>query len=134
MGWDPLSKKQEFFHPDTRFIILRCSQAQDGLEHFHDGLPIMAYSTFRFEMEDGECVLYWYYWLFQIPPGALFLLFSYELQASKSVQQGGMGKTLMRCLCDIARRWKMQKVVLTVLKGENVVSISWTFPCSELIR
>jgi hypothetical protein len=26
----------------------------------------------------------------------------------------------MRCVCDIARRYKMQKVVLTVFKGEIV--------------
>jgi hypothetical protein len=39
---------------------------------------------------------------------------------SQSVQRGGMGKALMGCLGDIARRWKMLKVVLTVLKGENV--------------
>jgi len=56
MGWDPPSKKQEIFHRDSRFVLLRRSQAQDGLEH----LPIMAYSMFRFEMEEGDCVLYWY--------------------------------------------------------------------------
>jgi hypothetical protein len=48
------------------------------------------------------------------------LLCSYELQVSQSVQRGGMGKTLMGCLYDIARRWNMRKVMLTVFKGENV--------------
>lgn len=47
-------------------------------------------------------------------------LCSYELQVSQSAQRGGMGKTLMRCLCDIACRWNIQKVMLTVFKGENV--------------
>jgi hypothetical protein len=54
-----------------------------------------------------------------IPPGALILLSSYELQVSQSVQRGGMGKTLIGCLYDIARRWDMRKVMLTVFKGEN---------------
>lgn len=40
-----------------------------------------------------------------------------------------MGKTLMGCLYDIARRWNMRKVMLTVFKGEReCVSVSWTFP------
>jgi N-alpha-acetyltransferase 40 len=62
MGWDPPSKKQELFHRDSRFVLLRRSQAQaqDGLEHLHEELPILAYSMFRFDMEDDECVLYWY--------------------------------------------------------------------------
>jgi len=30
-----------------------------------------------------------------------------------------MGKTLMGCLDDIARRWNMRKIMLTVFKGEN---------------
>ena len=62
MGWDPPSKKKELFHRNSRFVLLRRSQAQDGLEldqQLHEELPILAYSMFRFEMEVGECVLYW---------------------------------------------------------------------------
>jgi hypothetical protein len=72
MGWDPSSKKEEIFHRDSRFVLLRRSQAKDGLERLHEKLPIVAYSMFRFEMEDDDCVLYWYFRLFQIPPKALF--------------------------------------------------------------
>jgi hypothetical protein len=66
MGWDPPSKKQELFHRDSRFVLLRRSQAQGGLEHLHEELPILAYSMFRFDMEDDECVLYWYGRLFDV--------------------------------------------------------------------
>lgn len=66
MGWDPPSKKQELFNRDSRFVLLRRSQAQDGLEHLHEELPILAYSMFRFDMEDDECVLYWYGRLFDV--------------------------------------------------------------------
>ena len=44
---------------------------------------------------------------------------SYELQVSQSVQRGGIGKALVQCLCDIARKWDMQKVMLTVFKGDD---------------
>lgn len=60
MGWDPPSKKQELFHCNSRFVLLRRPQAQDGPDPICGELPIMAYSMFRFEMEDDECVLYWY--------------------------------------------------------------------------
>ena len=64
LGWDPPSKKKELFHRNSRFILLRRSQAEDGVEHLDEELPIMAYSMFRFEMENGKCVLYWYCCLF----------------------------------------------------------------------
>ena len=60
MGWDPPSKKQELFHPDSRFVLLRRPQPQDNLDPLCGELDIMAYSMFRFDMEDDECVLYWY--------------------------------------------------------------------------
>lgn len=64
MGWDPPSKKQELFHRDSRFVITRCQQTQDRPDspcaEPDSEIPIMAYSMFRFDMEDGGCVLYWY--------------------------------------------------------------------------
>jgi GNAT superfamily N-acetyltransferase len=48
---------------------------------------------------------------------------SYELQVSRSAQRGGIGKALMKYLYEIARGWKMQKVVLTVFKGDD----TWSF-------
>jgi GNAT superfamily N-acetyltransferase len=134
MGWDPPSKKQELFHRDSRFVIVRRPQAQDRSGSLcAEIIPIMAYSMFRFDMEDDECVLYWYHSAFKfitrqpIPPGHSFLLSSYELQVSQTVQRGGIGKILMRYLHDIARGWKMQKVMLTVFRGDNT-SFLWTFP------
>ncbi|KAF8271390.1 acyl-CoA N-acyltransferase [Lactarius quietus] len=99
MGWDPPSKKEELFHRDSRFILLRPSQEQDSADALGGEPSIMAYSMFRFEIEDDECVLY-----------------CYELQVVQGVQRGGVGKTLVQCLYDIAREWDMQKVMLTVFK------------------
>ncbi len=61
MGWDPPSKKEELFHLDSRFILLR--QVQDGAGTLCGQPPIVAYAMFRFVIEDDECVLYWYSWL-----------------------------------------------------------------------
>lgn len=126
MGWDPPSKKQELFHRDSRFVLLRRSQAQDGLEHLHEELPILAYSMFRFDMEGDESVLYWYGRLSvsSYSSWGAHLPYSYELQVSQSVQRGGMGKTLMGCLYDIARQWNMRKIMLTVFKGEKCLIVS----------
>ena len=138
MGWDPPSKKKELFHRNSRFVLLRRSQAQDGLEldQLHEELPILAYSMFRFEMEVGECVLYWYGRLSMTS----YLLMehsstmcSYELQVTQSAQRGGMGKTLAGCLDAIARRWNMQKIMLTVFRGENA-SVSLGHPRTQADR
>jgi hypothetical protein len=48
-------------------------------------------------------------------------LYSYELQVVQGVQRGGAGKTLVQCLCDIAREWDMTKVMLTVFKGDEIM-------------
>jgi GNAT superfamily N-acetyltransferase len=140
MGWDPPSKKQELFHRDSRFVIIRRPQAQDRPDSLcAEIIPIMAYSMFRFDMEDDECVLYWYCLAFKFilrqrpadpsPRSQVthFYFSSYELQVSQSAQRGGIGKRLMECLHGIARGWKMQKVMLTVFKGDNT-SVLRTFP------
>jgi GNAT superfamily N-acetyltransferase len=54
-----------------------------------------------------------------IPSGGTHSLSSYELQVSQSAQRGGIGKSLMECLYNIARRWSMKKVMLTVFKGDR---------------
>ena len=58
------------------------------------------------------------------------LLCSYELQVSQSAQRGGMGKTLMGCLYDIARRWKYAKGHAhgQFFKSENVSVSLFDFP------
>jgi len=98
---------EELFHRDSRFVIIRqrpqaAQDSPDADPLFADDIPVMAYSMFRFDMEDDECVLY-----------------CYELQVSRSAQRGGIGKALMKCLYEIARGWKMQKVVLTVFKENH---------------
>ncbi|KAI9460875.1 hypothetical protein BJY52DRAFT_234921 [Lactarius psammicola] len=104
MGWDPPSKKEELFYRDSRFVLLRRSQVvQDGEDPLCGEPSIVAYSMFRFVIEDEECVLY-----------------CYELQVAQGVRRGGIGKTLVQYLYDIAREWNMQKVMLTVFKENQM--------------
>lgn len=42
---------------------------------------------------------------------------SYELQIEDSARGKGLGEYLVKLLEDIGRRWKMDKVMLTVFKG-----------------
>ena len=68
MGWDQPSKLEELFHRDSRFVIIRqrpqaAQDSPDADPLFADDIPVMAYSMFRFDVEDDECVLYWYSWL-----------------------------------------------------------------------
>ncbi|KAA1468231.1 acyl-CoA N-acyltransferase, partial [Dentipellis sp. KUC8613] len=97
LGWSPKDKKAELFHQQSRFILVR-----DGLHPSDDsdtGSGILAYTMFRFDEEDGDCVVY-----------------CYELQVAKTARRTGLGKVLMQCLHDIGRAWNMQKIMLTVFK------------------
>ncbi|KAI0274643.1 hypothetical protein BC834DRAFT_849034 [Gloeopeniophorella convolvens] len=109
MKWDPPSKVQELFHHDSRFLLLKRLDPQEGADtDVHcEPPPIVAYSMFRFEMEDSECVLY-----------------CYELQVSKAAQRSGAGRNLMQSMCHIARQWKMRQVVLTVFQ-ENEAAVAF---------
>ncbi|KAG7099284.1 hypothetical protein E1B28_001143 [Marasmius oreades] len=89
-GWNRDEKRAEFFNSLSRFIVL---SARD---------TTAAYAIFRFEYEEG-----------------LNLLYCYELQTQKFYQKKGLGKFLMNALDSIARKWKMDQIMLTVFK-DNV--------------
>jgi hypothetical protein len=60
MGWDPPSKKGELFHVDSRFILLQQFSESLTLAGGTDtGKSLVAFSMFRFDVEGGDCVLYW---------------------------------------------------------------------------
>ncbi|TFY70367.1 hypothetical protein EVG20_g2643 [Dentipellis fragilis] len=100
IGWDPADKKAELFHQHSRFVLVRDSPHPSDGSDTDSG--ILAYTMFRFDEEDGDCVVY-----------------CYELQVAKSARRTGLGKVLMQCLYDIGRTWHMQKVMLTVFKANE---------------
>ncbi|KZT05937.1 acyl-CoA N-acyltransferase [Laetiporus sulphureus 93-53] len=98
-GWDPTTKRDELFHPDSRFIV-----ARQSVRVLPDGRPrpLSAYIMFRFEREEDEDVAY-----------------CYELQVNFRMKRYGIGKFLMQQLEHIATHWGMEKIMLTVLKANN---------------
>ncbi|KIM85267.1 hypothetical protein PILCRDRAFT_817267 [Piloderma croceum F 1598] len=104
-GWDPVSKQRELFDPLSRFVLVH--QQSQNLGDGNSSKWLVAYTMFRFDMEEGEEVVY-----------------CYELQVSKAAQQRGLGKILMQSLVDIGHKWGMRKVMLTVLK-RNTAAIKF---------
>jgi len=93
-GWDPPSKKRELFHQLGRFILVRAGQDLEG--------PVVAFTTFRFEHEEDEKVVY-----------------CYEVQVAQEFHGYGLGKHLMRCLSEVGQGKQLDKVILTVFKANQ---------------
>jgi N-alpha-acetyltransferase 40 len=56
-GWDPVSKQRELFDPLSRFILVH--QQSQNLGDGNASKRLVAYTMFRFDMEEGEEVVYW---------------------------------------------------------------------------
>lgn len=98
-GWDPAVKLAELFDSLSRFILV------------HSEERLVAFAMFRFEYEHYNNLLY-----------------CYELQVSSSSQRAGIGRLLLRWLESIGVAWEMDKLVLTVLKGNiNAVEFYHSF-------
>ncbi|KAJ7783864.1 acyl-CoA N-acyltransferase [Mycena maculata] len=92
-GWDPPHKKGELFDPLSRFILVYPSA---------DKSTLVGFTTFRFEFEEGQNILY-----------------CYDLQVSQSSQRHGLGRTLMNHLAKIGADFGMEKIMLTVFKANK---------------
>ncbi|KAK7058905.1 hypothetical protein VNI00_001529 [Paramarasmius palmivorus] len=67
-----------------------------------DPSVIAGYAMFRFEYEDG-----------------FDLLYCYELQIQETYQKRGLGRFLMELLIAVGEKWRMHKVMLTVIKANK---------------
>jgi hypothetical protein len=54
-GWNPNEKKREMFDPLSRFILVSPKPGNTQPEPSYIG----AYVMFRFDIEEGEAVVYW---------------------------------------------------------------------------
>ncbi|TMW53306.1 hypothetical protein DOY81_001606 [Sarcophaga bullata] len=91
MGWQPKVKQSDLNKTWARYLV-----AVDT-----NKTPV-AYAMFRFDMDYGHSVLY-----------------CYEMQIEPSAQRKGLGKHMMMALEQCAKHWKMEKIVLTVLKNNE---------------
>ncbi|XP_030564030.1 N-alpha-acetyltransferase 40 [Drosophila novamexicana] len=91
MGWQPKIKQSELNKNWARFLVAQNQQKQ----------PV-AYTMFRFDMDDGDCVLY-----------------CYEIQIAPEYQRKGLGKFMMQTLESCAKIWQLEKLMLTVLNNNE---------------
>ncbi|KAH9898042.1 acyl-CoA N-acyltransferase [Cubamyces lactineus] len=118
-GWDPPEKREELFHNDARFILVYLDDP--GSPDGKSPPPLIAFSMFRFEQEEGDDVLY-----------------CYELQVSAPFRGSGLGRFIVEKLITIGKHWGMDKVMLTVLKSNTAARrfyarngyVSVHVPCS----
>lgn len=87
-GWNDKSKRREI--NDERMWFLLAKDEND---------KAVAFSSFRFDIDYSEPVVY-----------------CYEIQLEKSVQRNGLGKFMMQVLQLFAIKFRMHKVVVTVLE------------------
>ena len=86
-GYQPEEKRSELFSNQSRYLIIR---SEDSL---------IAFTHFRFDMDDHQRVLY-----------------LYELQIHRNFQGQGLGKWLIEQLKILCEKTQMLKIVLTVQK------------------
>ena len=101
-GFDPTDKADELSAATSRYLVVfRRSNEEET-----DDEPV-AYCHYRFDMDEGEPVLY-----------------CYEMQTEADWQSRGIGARLLLILSFLAHRTKMTKIVATVLKA-NTGSIAF---------
>ncbi|KAF9569638.1 acyl-CoA N-acyltransferase [Agrocybe pediades] len=88
-GWDPQSKRKELFHALSRYLFV----SEGG------STELLAFVHFRFEVEEDENVLY-----------------CYDIQIKPSAQGLGLGRRLLDELAKLGSVFRMEKILLTVLK------------------
>jgi len=129
-GWNSREKKNETFQEDARFLLYT--------HKLPEGPKVVGFSMFRFEGDDEgpsgetESVLYWCATCHVNGITALLIytasIHSWELQAATEFQGLGVGTALLNALRCLAKKCEMQKIMLTVLKGDN--AIHWNFRLS----
>lgn len=95
-GWNDKKKKDEMTEDKAWYLISRVESGK-----------AVAFSHFRFDLEEGDEVLY-----------------CYEIQVESEARGKGLGKFLMQILEMMAHRAQMKKVMLTVFK-ENERAINF---------
>lgn len=117
-SWNVAEKQAELTEETAWYLIASCNDKFLGFSHF------------RFDVDNGDVVLYWYVSLIWRIMHVLKItldimdeikymhiyVYSYELQLEPSVRRKGLGRFMMSALESMAYRNQMLKVVLTVFK------------------
>lgn len=95
-GWSDKKKRDEMTEDKAWYLLAKCESGK-----------AIGFSHFRFDLDEGDEVLY-----------------CYEIQLESNVRGKGLGKFLMQILEMMAHRAQMKKVMLTVFK-ENERAINF---------
>jgi len=96
-GWFDKSKKKEMFHDEMRFLMVVDEDSGKNV----------AFTSFRFDIDFDQPVVY-----------------CYEIQLISEAQRKGLGMFMMQILQLFAIKYRMHKVVVTVLES-NVASMNF---------
>ncbi|GAA5986369.1 hypothetical protein JCM5350_002896 [Sporobolomyces pararoseus] len=108
-GWDPVDKRKELFHAESRFFVLRSNNLSIDSNAGEDNL--LGYTIFRFDTEETA------------GDEEADVVYCYELQVEEIAQGQGVGRLLMDSLERIGKETKMDKIMLTVFKAnESAIS------------
>merc|ERR1712168_710107 len=91
-GWFDKEKKKEMFHDEMRFLMVADESSGENV----------AFSSFRFDIDFDHPVVY-----------------CYEIQLVSHAQRKGLGMFMMQILQLMAIKYKMHKVVATVLNSNE---------------
>lgn len=95
LGWQPKIKQNDLNKNWARYLLATDIETQKHI----------AYAMFRFDLDYGSSVLY-----------------CYEMQVEENYQRKGLGRFIMELLETIAKAWKMEKIILTILKNNSIAS------------
>ncbi|KAL6310012.1 acyl-CoA N-acyltransferase [Sparassis latifolia] len=101
LGWNESAKQDETFHALSRFILVRkINDENEGIGSRDSRNPLVAFTMFRFEHEYKEDIIY-----------------CYEMQVCETERRHGLGRHLVHQLASMGKTWRMEKIILTVLKA-----------------
>ncbi|KAF8343167.1 uncharacterized protein EI90DRAFT_2965060 [Cantharellus anzutake] len=95
-GWNPEEKKAEMFHRAARHLIVRSATSNTTL---------CGFSTLRFETEIS----------YVVPERKDDVLYIYEIHVAEDYRRKGIGTFLLSLAEQLGRKWKMNRLMLTVL-------------------
>jgi N-alpha-acetyltransferase 40 len=104
-GWHENEKRKELFHPMSRFLCWY-PEGGEGTEGEAPSAPMAAYAIFRFEWDDNDEP--------EFP-----VLYCYELMVSAAKQRHGLGSNLIAQLITLARKLKMDKIMVTCFNSNT---------------
>ncbi|KAK4704186.1 hypothetical protein P7C70_g2026, partial [Phenoliferia sp. Uapishka_3] len=101
-GYDREEKREELFHPDSRFIILRDDMVPVPVGMGGEGM--VGFAMFRFDTEETAGDRH------------AEVLYCYEVQVEKESRGKGIGTVLVNVMEKLGKAWGMEKVMLTVFR------------------